>query len=764
VTPKVKEVLFLYMDNKLEIQEFFVEGSDQQASHVLLHIAEPVTEEEKERGYFFALVEVTNNHPEQITQLQEIIDTIESQYYETNDFTENTFEHILQDINKQSHHVLNYPNSVVHSIVGILQNRRLVLAYHGSPKAILYYASHEEIKETSIIEESADTHTQLFSAVVEGVINAGDYVYIATPHVDDYFSSDRVRKILQNRTTRQSTAHITKVLESLSNKYSFGGVLFHIPKTIPRDTPLYKKESVDIGSQASMNNFLNTARTTEETLSPPLLKHVREGTQNFLSRLKQHGSSRAQKAEKRNKDTTKKIRHGAVETNYRPSEGQPQEKLTEKILIMVGRSIVVIATGFYFVAKKIILWMGAILVHLFFLITNRNGQRSLIIDKTRSYVRTKQEQIENMGMVSRVLFIALIVFAVILAGSIIYIKIKENREAKQIQYTNLVQNIEEKTHEAEAHILYGEEDKALSILQEARRLADTLPQKEEEDQNQARTLYDTIDGLLIKLRKITMVDTEMLADLTQTNPQAHALYLAYLDDKIIAFGPDDDFLYSVDPITKQLDTISHDTIKHIGRADVPKENDKIVFIKDTNSIVEYNKETRALSVKDISYDADNPSITDLAIYNQRIYTLSKDRDQIYKHNPTQTGYDRGTPWISSKTNSLASAVALAVDGDIYVLNADGTIFKFYASTEQTFSITGLDPVLQNPINIWTYADTDSIYIAEPTNKRVVIIDKDGNFVSQYTNDAWNNISDMVVSEEDKSIFVLSDNKIYTFNY
>src|SRR3989344_2445824 len=46
------------MEHKLQIHEFFVEGGESERSHVLLHITEPSTPEEREKGYFFAVCEL----------------------------------------------------------------------------------------------------------------------------------------------------------------------------------------------------------------------------------------------------------------------------------------------------------------------------------------------------------------------------------------------------------------------------------------------------------------------------------------------------------------------------------------------------------------------------------------------------------------------------------------------------------------------------------------------------------------------------------
>ncbi len=79
------------MDHLLEINEFFVEGKDHKKSHVLLHIAEPVSRREKERGYFFVVAEINDGYEEQIEYLQQIIDDIEHDYYDESSDDTQTF-------------------------------------------------------------------------------------------------------------------------------------------------------------------------------------------------------------------------------------------------------------------------------------------------------------------------------------------------------------------------------------------------------------------------------------------------------------------------------------------------------------------------------------------------------------------------------------------------------------------------------------------------------------------------------------------------
>ena len=91
----------------IEIQEFFVEGSDQRASHVLLHITEPNTPAEFAKGYFFALAEMKNGTMAHIEQLQRIIDDLEAGFYTDHGDTQNDIETLFALINRRSHKLLS---------------------------------------------------------------------------------------------------------------------------------------------------------------------------------------------------------------------------------------------------------------------------------------------------------------------------------------------------------------------------------------------------------------------------------------------------------------------------------------------------------------------------------------------------------------------------------------------------------------------------------------------------------------------------------
>ena len=267
-----------------------------------------------------------------------------------------------------------------------------------------------------------------------------------------------------------------------------------------------------------------------------------------------------------------------------------------------------------------------------------------------------------------------------------------------------------------------------------------------------------IETSLTHLRKWQEISPTLIADL---NPnQAKVEQLIIIANQILAFGPDDKHLYRIEPLSGQINSLDASLLPKLIAASVPKENDYAVFLGSNGQIAKYDPETQILSQKDISYPQVETKILSPAIYNRRLYVVDTQNNQIYKHSPIQTGFDRGTAWLEEELN-LSDAISLAIDGDIYILKTTGEIWKLADGLKQEFNPSGLDPQLENPRMFYTNASLNELYILEPKNKRLVILDKTGKLLGQYTSPIWTNPTGFIVDNE-KNIFLLDNNKVYRF--
>jgi DNA-binding beta-propeller fold protein YncE len=104
---------------------------------------------------------------------------------------------------------------------------------------------------------------------------------------------------------------------------------------------------------------------------------------------------------------------------------------------------------------------------------------------------------------------------------------------------------------------------------------------------------------------------------------------------------------------------------------------------------------------------------------------------------------------------------MAVDGSIYVLKQDGTIVKFTRGQPDSFTISGLTTLPSDPKKIYTTVDLDNVYVLDTKNFQVLSFSKTGTFVSSYQADILKDAKNIVVSEDDKKIYFLAQDTIWS---
>jgi len=99
----------------------------------------------------------------------------------------------------------------------------------------------------------------------------------------------------------------------------------------------------------------------------------------------------------------------------------------------------------------------------------------------------------------------------------------------------------------------------------------------------------------------------------------------------------------------------------------------------------------------------------------------------------QSDYAKST-YFKGDSPDLKSAVSMAIDSSIYILFSDGSIQKYTRGTKDSFSISGLNKAFNSPVSIYTSPDVQNVYVLDPTNSRIVKLDKTGAFVKEYAAD------------------------------
>jgi hypothetical protein len=151
----------------------------------------------------------------------------------------------------------------------------------------------------------------------------------------------------------------------------------------------------------------------------------------------------------------------------------------------------------------------------------------------------------------------------------------------------------------------------------------------------------------------------------------------------------------------------------------------------------------------------------LAPYQGNIYVLDKAKG-ILKFVAGSGGYGESN-YFKDPAPDVSKAQAIAIDSSIYVLLQDGTIQKYTRGTADTFKVQGLTLPFATPTKIFTAIDVDNIYVLDNGNSRIVKLDKDGNYQTEYDNDQIKQAQDFEVDEKNKTIRFLSSGKIWQIN-
>lgn len=162
----------------------------------------------------------------------------------------------------------------------------------------------------------------------------------------------------------------------------------------------------------------------------------------------------------------------------------------------------------------------------------------------------------------------------------------------------------------------------------------------------------------------------------------------------------------------------------------------------------------------VSVDPTWGEVADIAVYAGNVYLLDTTHQQIWKYSQTETGFSPRRNYLLPDTlPDLSGVTEMVVDGSVWVVKGR-EIVRFIQGGEAVWQVIGLDENLGERISLYTDDTTKNIYILDQEKKRVVAVDKDGTYLSQYRWSESIAITDFVASEVLKKILLLAGGTIY----
>lgn len=712
----------------------------------------PRNPDELKHGSIYAVIELEDKggHAEEIAE--RIIDVLHESFYENLEKEPlESFEESLAKINdeladRSSEGQINWLGKL-NAILGIFSENTLHVTQTGKAEAYLYRGEHTMHITEDLAGDSINPQ-RTFINIASGDLTEKDKVALATPGVFYKISKSELKNYTLESSPKNAADNISKLLSGENGTVKPNAILLMemiSPESYAADDEATESAEAWVredsntmedvskgitGGAFKLFDFLGKAFAATSTfISTKALPIVREGTQKAGSKIKEFRKVEDAEniiLESEERLSAERIKEADASLDIDTDDGileTPAENNKEIRIKETRRKPKLLSVerfDFSFLER--------------------------LKDKTTSGAKS----IRLPRGKSSYLYIGIAIFLIIslvaylgYAGTI--------KEAKSASETKL--NQASSLYEESLSKLSNEDYRvASSNLISAEKLATEVAESKYLNE-EARDLLTKINEKKDEASRITR-NTAQLFNEFETNI-----------DQIFTNGT---LIYAVDYETGSVNSVDPKSGATAQITTNPAIEGKILFstiVTSRNTLVAYteNQEVYEINLDNGNLEKQNinngwEEATALSSFGTNIYLLSPTNNQIYRHFKIARGYGQKADYFNT-TQSLDSAIGMAIDGSLYLTDKSANVTKFTSGAQEEFAIQDLPMDYSDVRGIYTTPNTDGLYLF--TKNLVIKVDKNGKFVSQYANDDAKEIIGVFVLEN--KIFFLSENNIFTLN-
>ncbi|MFA5359101.1 MAG: hypothetical protein WC310_04780 [Patescibacteria group bacterium] len=708
--------------------------------------------------------------------------------------------------------------------VGVLKNKKLYFAAVGNTSAfLLHQLKSQEYRMIDVLDSTGGREEKInpfkiLSNVVNGEIDKNDSMIFCTNTLLDYLSLDKIKQTLTTLDPAAASRHLKDLLLEASINTVFASIIL---KLIPDEEEIKSQKEIRL-PQRSLNTLISTEKTTEQYLSPPfkfnLIKYstiILRSAKNTMAAAFSYSVQKAKSAQEKRQQKSKEtqiidvnneieitdttpiavdeessidakfimpIQEYAIpttETVETPlsaqikSKGQPKSIITPQnqtsVKIATNLWMVIKKAAVYVIhtTKKTAIWLGRTGKSLYYIITNKDQQRrkerqklySLFISWLASYVR----RFRALPPLSRKLLIFSAVLFVLFVFSIAQTSYNKTAAKQRAVFDNSVSQIEALNDKIQGALIYNDETQAQDLYKQVQDIYSQLKINGKDEVKTAGEIKQKMDEVSARLQHVAKIKAQKIATLEIPESPANIAAMNIVGTKIFLLNSNNNSLYYLDTAgseIKPLNLSSNDPQIKFGLL----YNNDIIYYHGGNGLIRFTTKESKLENVNINLNGQENKVTDIESYNNRLYVISAANNQIYRYTGNPEGFGEPSNWVKDSNRDLNTAVSMTVDGDVYILQKDGNIQKFTSGRKQNFSLSMIEPKLNEPQKIWTDSKSDNLYILDKSGRIVVADKSNGKITTQYVVEELTGLTNFIVAEKDKKIYLLTDtSSIYLLN-
>lgn len=268
-------------------------------------------------------------------------------------------------------------------------------------------------------------------------------------------------------------------------------------------------------------------------------------------------------------------------------------------------------------------------------------------------------------------------------------------------------------------------------------------------------LVNDISTNLGSIAGIYKSEDQLYLDLSLIASDFVGISLGISNERMLVLDNNTQKLVGIEVKTKKTNTIAGPDYLRTARSTEGYSDRSFILsedgIRETTGDVELVVRADEWSANDILWN----------IFAGNIYLLNRSDTTIKKYTGVANGFLDPVDWLADGLNiDFSTATSMSIDGSIWVLYRDGDIDRFSQGSFQPFSVGEMDSDLSSATQIFTDEEIDDLYILDGVNKRIVVLDKQGEYKAEYTADKLKEATDFIVSQENKKIIYLANGRLY----
>lgn len=710
-----------------------------------VYLAQPDAHKEGLAGRLFILIELPANAPGGAKFINFLVSELTHNYYQNEKLIlrerlstikiEHIFEAALAKTNKNladfmQNPAIGFELRSINATVGVIFENELHFSIIGTNKAFLAYLNpkDEDGRDYRITEitgrldsESAGPiiATKIFSNVINGQLPEKGYFIFSNEALPEYVSSKQLMEIVTTLSPVSAVEQLKNQLTKVNAYVSFLALI--IKSTVGQAANQADRVILSGTGQNSINSLNSTEQATERLLTPSGVIDFKAWLQKLSLWLPKWGAS-----------SSRSSKSGQLSISDRVAS----KKRTG--LFWLKKSFQVVL-AFFLVLLDLIKGLPQIL---------KTDTWLSKISKAKQRSASLLSWFRRLERKHQAVIVIVLVCLGFFAENLFTIKQRNNEQALKQNHQDSAKVIEQKVTAVESSLLYKNEDGANQLLMEIKPLLDQLPA----DDPQYAELFKKYDQQTAKLRKENKTDPVETVNFTQLNPQAKPDNLALAGDRLIAADAANLAIYQYDLIAKS-GTSKNGFGESVSELRLPVLDEKSVAYFSNGKIIEYDPATEKFRTYAFNMIGDAAGVASLAFYNDRLYLLSRTDKQIYRFNKAGSSFTGGSAWLNQPANELGSAASLSIDSSIFVLGENGQVYKYLRGEAEPFTVAKIQPPVAKAAKL--FVTDQKLYIFEPAAKRIIVLDKNGNFISQATFAGLADPRDAVFAPDGGKAYILS---------